>query len=221
MKDTIKNRLRDLRQEKKLTQDELAFELNKDLKKGEKLVSKMTISNWENNKHAIKPDKAQKLAEYFGVSVGYLLGYDAVEFGKVFLPQTSEDFSEVLEIGKNRLVDILGANSKIFIENNLQNNESVGIPDKVNLLIAIGLLPLDYADVVLHYSILTEEKAEAIRELIKVSIPDPVKESKQLHQQISKTAGSMAVWGDDTNKIQDLGKRIEDALKDNNEEPKS
>ncbi|MGT2743535.1 helix-turn-helix transcriptional regulator [Streptococcus plurextorum] len=75
MKDTIKNRLRDLRQEKKLTQDELAFELNKDLKKGEKLVSKMTISNWENNKHAIKPDKAQKLAEYFGVSVGYLLGY--------------------------------------------------------------------------------------------------------------------------------------------------
>ncbi|HEL1999401.1 TPA: helix-turn-helix transcriptional regulator [Streptococcus suis] len=163
----------------------------------------------------------EKLADHFGVSVAYLLGYDAVEFGKVFLPQTSEDFSEVLEIGKNRLVDILGANSKIFIENNLQNNESVGIPDKVNLLIAIGLLPLDYADVVLHYSILTEEKAEAIRELIKVSIPDPVKESKQLHQQISKTAGSMAVWGDDTNKIQDLGKRIEDALKDNNEEPKS
>ncbi|HFI0902846.1 helix-turn-helix domain-containing protein [Streptococcus suis] len=76
MKDTIENRLRDLRQEKKLTQDELAFELNKNLKKGEKLVSKMTISNWENNKHAIKPDKAQKLAEYFGVSVGYLLGYD-------------------------------------------------------------------------------------------------------------------------------------------------
>ncbi|HEM2541032.1 TPA: helix-turn-helix transcriptional regulator [Streptococcus suis] len=76
MKDTIENRLRYLRQEKKLTQDELAFELNKNLKKGEKLVSKMTISNWENNKHAIKPDKAQKLAEYFGVSVGYLLGYD-------------------------------------------------------------------------------------------------------------------------------------------------
>lgn len=75
MKDTIENRLRDLRQEKKLTQDELAFELNKNLKKGEKLVSKMTISNWENNKHAIKPDKAQKLAEYFGVPVGYLLGY--------------------------------------------------------------------------------------------------------------------------------------------------
>ncbi|HEL9618996.1 TPA: helix-turn-helix transcriptional regulator [Streptococcus suis] len=75
MKDTIENRLRDLRREKKLTQDELAFELNKNLTKGEKLVSKMTISNWENNKHAIKPDKAQKLAEYFGVSVGYLLGY--------------------------------------------------------------------------------------------------------------------------------------------------
>lgn len=76
MKDTIENRLRELRQENKLTQDELALELNKNLKKGEKRVSKMTISNWENNKHAIKPDKAQKLAEYFGVPVGYLLGYD-------------------------------------------------------------------------------------------------------------------------------------------------
>ncbi|HEL2401275.1 helix-turn-helix transcriptional regulator [Streptococcus suis] len=75
MKDTIENRLRELRQENKLTQDELALELNKNLKKGEKRVSKMTISNWENNKHAIKPDKAQKLAEYFGVPVGYLLGY--------------------------------------------------------------------------------------------------------------------------------------------------
>ncbi|HFI0183124.1 TPA: helix-turn-helix transcriptional regulator [Streptococcus suis] len=207
------NRIRDLRIEKNCTQKEIADLLG---------VTSMTISRWEKEeKPAIKHEQAQTLADHFGVSVGYLLGYDAVEFGKVFLPQTSDDFSEVLEIGKNRLADILGANSKIFFENNLQNNESVGIPDKVNLLIAIGLLPLDYADVVLHYSILTEEKAEAIRKLIKVSIPDPVKESKQLHQQISKTAGSMAVWGDDTNKIQDLGKRIEDALKDNNEEPKS
>ena len=36
----------------------------------------MVISNWENNKHTIKPDKAQLLANHFGVSVGHLLGHE-------------------------------------------------------------------------------------------------------------------------------------------------
>ncbi|MDV5973878.1 UNVERIFIED_CONTAM: helix-turn-helix transcriptional regulator [Streptococcus canis] len=64
---TIKNRLRALRNQKGLTQDELVSELNSKLNDGEKPITKMTVSNWENNKHAIKPDKAQALADYFGV----------------------------------------------------------------------------------------------------------------------------------------------------------
>ncbi|HEM5162409.1 TPA: helix-turn-helix transcriptional regulator [Streptococcus suis] len=95
MKDTIENRLRELRQENKLTQDELALELNKNLKKGEKRVSKMTISNWENNKHAIKPDKAQALADHFGVPVGYLLGYE--EARRDYLTAILEKYGETVE----------------------------------------------------------------------------------------------------------------------------
>lgn len=79
---TIKNNLRRLRTANGLTQDELTEALNKKIKeigKGEKTVSKMTISNWENNKHAIKSDKAELLANYFGVSVSYLLGYSEYE----------------------------------------------------------------------------------------------------------------------------------------------
>ena len=60
------NRLKELRKEKKLTQEELASEIG---------VSKITILRWENGERQIKPDKAQALADYFGVSVGYLLGY--------------------------------------------------------------------------------------------------------------------------------------------------
>lgn len=60
------NRLKDLRQEKKLTQQEVA-----DIAK----VSKRTYIYWENGESQIKPDKAQALADHFGVSVGYLLGY--------------------------------------------------------------------------------------------------------------------------------------------------
>ena len=60
------NRLKELRKEKKLTQEELAGEIG---------VTEKTISRWENEEVQIKPDKTQELADYFGVSVGYLLGY--------------------------------------------------------------------------------------------------------------------------------------------------
>ena len=73
---TINNRLKALRSEKGLTQDELVSELNSKLGDSKKAISKMTISNWENNKHSIKQDKAELLADFFGVSVSYLLGYD-------------------------------------------------------------------------------------------------------------------------------------------------
>lgn len=60
-------RLRELQRAKKLTQQELA-----DIAE----VSKRTIQNWEGGTSNIKPEKAKKLADFFGVSVGYLLGYD-------------------------------------------------------------------------------------------------------------------------------------------------
>lgn len=72
---TIKNRLKILRTKEGITQDELAQIINKELKENEKPISKMVISNWENNKHTIKPEKAQILADFFGVSVSSLLGY--------------------------------------------------------------------------------------------------------------------------------------------------
>ena len=72
----IKNRLKILRTKEGITQDELAQIINKELKENEKPISKMVISNWENNKHTIKPDKAQLLANHFGVSVARLLGYE-------------------------------------------------------------------------------------------------------------------------------------------------
>ena len=61
------NRLKKLRQEKKLSQKELAENIG---------VHYRTLQNWENEESQIKPEKAQQLADYFGVSVGYLLGYN-------------------------------------------------------------------------------------------------------------------------------------------------
>lgn len=61
------NRLKRLRKEKNETQYTLAELLS---------VNEKTISRWENGESNIKPDKAQQLADIFGVSVGYLLGYE-------------------------------------------------------------------------------------------------------------------------------------------------
>ncbi|MBY5033874.1 helix-turn-helix domain-containing protein [Streptococcus gallolyticus] len=60
------NRLKELRQEKKLSQKELAKKIG---------VHYRTLQNWENSESQIKPDKAQALADHFGVTVAYLLGY--------------------------------------------------------------------------------------------------------------------------------------------------
>lgn len=61
------NRLKELRKEKGLTQQGLADETG---------ITKRTYIYWEQGERQIKPDKAEKLADFFGVSVGYLLGYD-------------------------------------------------------------------------------------------------------------------------------------------------
>ena len=60
------NRLKELRRQKKQTQKELGLELEIPLR---------TLQSWENGESQIKPEKAQQLADYFEVSVGYLLGY--------------------------------------------------------------------------------------------------------------------------------------------------
>lgn len=67
------NRLKELRKEKKLTQKELAEETD---------IPYRTLQRWENGESQIKPEKAEKLADFFGVSVGYLLGYDDNDFEK-------------------------------------------------------------------------------------------------------------------------------------------
>lgn len=60
------NRLKELRKEKGLTQKGLADDIG---------VHFRTLQNWENGESQIKPDKAQALADYFGVTVAYFLGY--------------------------------------------------------------------------------------------------------------------------------------------------
>ena len=95
------NRLKELRQEKKLTQQELADEIG---------VTKRTYIYWEKGERQIKPEKAQQLADYFGVNVGYLLGYSDVRF----------ELEQIEKAIKNRLIDSESTINKDVFENTLK-----------------------------------------------------------------------------------------------------
>lgn len=58
-------RLRDIRKEKGVKQQTLCADLG---------VTQSTISGWENGKIAMSAKDAQRVADYFGMSVDYLLG---------------------------------------------------------------------------------------------------------------------------------------------------
>lgn len=84
------NRLKELRKNRKLTQLDIANLLQ---------VSTKTVSRLENSECEIKGAQARLLADYFGVSVGYLLGCEEIK--KV---TTEKDFILAIE---NIKIDIL------------------------------------------------------------------------------------------------------------------
>ena len=95
------NRLKELRQEKKLSQKEIAETLGFSLR---------SFQRMENGENQIKPEKAQQLADYFGVSVGYLLGYSDVRF----------ELEQIEKAIKNRLIDSESTINKDVFENTLK-----------------------------------------------------------------------------------------------------
>lgn len=61
------NRLKELRKSRKMKQAELADLIE---------VSSRTVSHWEKGEREITSNKLGQLADHFGVSIPYLLGYD-------------------------------------------------------------------------------------------------------------------------------------------------
>lgn len=60
------NRIKELRKQHKLSQRDLSEQIG---------VNIRTVQRWERGEGAMKPPTAEGVANFFGVSVGYLLGY--------------------------------------------------------------------------------------------------------------------------------------------------
>ena len=67
MSKQTQNRIRELRKKGRLSQQALADQIG---------VFRNTISNWETGYSQISLENAQKVAEYFGVTIEYLLESD-------------------------------------------------------------------------------------------------------------------------------------------------
>ena len=68
MRKQTQNRIRELRKKSRLSQQALADQIG---------VFRNTISNWETGYSQISLKNAQNVAEYFGVTIDYLLGSES------------------------------------------------------------------------------------------------------------------------------------------------
>ena len=68
MRKQTQNRIRELRKKAKLSQQALADQIG---------VFRNTISNWETGYSQISLENAKNVAEYFGVTIDYLLGSES------------------------------------------------------------------------------------------------------------------------------------------------
>jgi XRE family transcriptional regulator len=187
------NRLKELRLNKKengkvgVTQQEVADRIG---------VTKRTYIYWEKNERQIKPEKAQQLADYFGVSVGYLLGFeeyynienealDSYKDIKKLLHANPELEKIILEYneskrkqGKWDLSLVTTTDTIPLIEQNiidlilkaspetLEEESEEPTNNVTNTYIALGFLPLLFKDFLCSFLTLSTSDKKLVMELV-------------------------------------------------------
>lgn len=133
------NRLKELRQEKKLSQKAIAEML---------AVNEKTVSRWENEESQIKPEKAQTLADYFGVSVGYLLGYESNrDLRNNFIHGTTD-------LNPDDFSDFIRKENDLFFNENLQRLSEENFINFVKYINDCNFYISD-KDIILIYNLIT------------------------------------------------------------------
>lgn len=69
-------------------------------------VTTATLTNWKKGKYTPKPEKLQKIADYFGVPLSYLLSGKMEEEIKetTLTPRDERDIEKIIEQTKNQLI---------------------------------------------------------------------------------------------------------------------
>jgi transcriptional regulator with XRE-family HTH domain len=118
---TFGERFKSIRLSKNLTQEQLVDEFNKLYGYG---FTKTTISQYENNKRIPEMNAIRNFAEYFKVSLDYLLCNDIYvikELGQRYYTSADSGFIELEKI--TTLIKSLAEESKIVLNNKELNKE--------------------------------------------------------------------------------------------------
>lgn len=103
------NRIKELRKKKKLTQKELAKELG---------ITQTVVGKYEHGDISPRPDKWQKMADFFGVSIDYLKGaWSKSEVLKLIQDCYIENLDYISELEKYRKDSIKQAVKQVATEN--------------------------------------------------------------------------------------------------------
>ncbi len=90
----VGKRLKELREKRNLTQEELGRILN---------LNKSTISHYENNSRTPDLDKLERFANYYGVELNYIVGLDNNCYSeKRSIRMSDEELELILEIRKTK-----------------------------------------------------------------------------------------------------------------------
>lgn len=124
------NRLKELRKNSGKTQKEVFEETG---------IPIRSIQNWENEKRQINLESAKQLADYFGVDIAYLLGFDAV----LKSVENKSDGDELLSVlnqmkwQQHELIDLSFIDSKDEAEE-LKTDVKIAIEFLNNIIKAIS-----------------------------------------------------------------------------------
>lgn len=164
------NRLKELRKEKKLSQKEIAKEMS---------ISEKTLSRWENEESQIKPEKAQQLADYFGVNVGYLLGYSEYrELEKALDETIFSNYPDIETFLNQETKELIGERVKKFYEyidkQFYETYKNTAVPPEIvvkhreDFYSSFLFLPARLQKFIALWSILTETEQENIGKTIEL-----------------------------------------------------
>ena len=150
-------RLKQLRTNHGLTQKQLASALN---------VSQNAVFNWENDKRKPNYEMMQKIADYFNVSVGYILGYenDGIEIpdrniGNRILDVLNSKHITIETLSKKTNIDLASLKQICSIDNSYVN---IDLLSMISIALNIDITefldindsePLDYALAILSFDV--------------------------------------------------------------------
>lgn len=128
---TTGDRIRELREKNRLTQDQLATQAE---------ISKGFLSDVENNNRNISSQSLLKIANALGASVDYLLNggtSEVVRKKPVIIPPNLSQAAAELNLSYNRTLELLDAHDSVFARRSNKSRSEFSVEDWKKLYQAI------------------------------------------------------------------------------------